>query len=49
MAPSDAIEVSFLNSDGESTVVGTVRRDWRKSVDSAQRVCICRLQTANRA
>lgn len=48
VASSDEMRPSFLASDSESTVVGTVKIVWRKSVESAQRVCICIPQAANR-
>ena len=37
---SNEMEVLFLRSDGESTVVEIGRSDWRKSMERAYRVCI---------
>ena len=37
---SNEMEVLFLKSGGESTVVEIGRSDWRKSMETAYRVCI---------
>lgn len=47
VASSDEMKPSFPTSEGKSTVVVTVRCGWGKSVNGAQRVCICMSQAAS--